>query len=45
MLLDVSSSLDVFEKRDDLGAWVKAFSSVGGGVKGASTKLKGGVIC
>jgi hypothetical protein len=27
------------------GAWVKAFSSVGGGVKGASTKVEGGVIC
>ena len=25
-------------------AWVKAFSSVGGGVKGAPTKLEGGVI-
>ena len=27
------------------GAWVKAFLLVGGGVKGALTKLKGGVIC
>jgi len=26
-------------------AWVKTFSSVGGGVKGASMKLEGGVIC
>ena len=25
-------------------AWVKAFSSVGGGVKGAPAKLEGGVI-
>jgi len=26
------------------GAWVKAFLLVGGGIKGAPTKLKGGVI-
>ena len=27
------------------GACAEAFSSVGGGVKGAPTKLEGGVIC
>ena len=27
------------------GAWVKAFSLVGGGDKGAPTKPKGGIIC
>jgi hypothetical protein len=40
----VSSSLDVFEKADNLGSLGEVFSLIMGGVKGASTELEGGVI-